>query len=482
MTSALGKRVGEEVNRPDRHAVGEPGSRDLAGGDGGSGWQVCRDAPHVRVRLRDEDGKQAVCTAHVAERLVAREIELGSEGFEIAHRDPGHCLHELLEPFRLAVQLFEHRGPTVLGFVLRLAGSERLREVAPEGIQAGVGHFQEAAHVVGAVFVKEGRRFTRVAVSRIGAVAVALEKTERDQRVKEIGIRAAMQAERVLELAPVIVPPPKRVNSPSSTAERSVFAGQKAIPTSMMRAGVNDSKATSSRQHPLTRVWVTAGALDRISHARNWRLEKAWSTPKFSESGVESRVAGLSISRLAAMRALEYASGTSNRDVQRNTAEAGRQESAAPSGRGWREAQGRTWRGQGAGTIDGGVLITRWHEARKGVPNRSSARAAEDRTFPPPLDRASDSAFHPRVFRRARADPGARSAESPTMPRLRRGHCHFVPDAPRIRYPCSRISAFPASPWHDEYRAPAGPQHRFGVNTCGFEGDLRLVLQDLEAR
>ena len=83
----------------------------------------------------------------------------------------------MLEPYRHAVQLFKHRGPTVLGFVLRLAGSERRREVAPEGIQAGVGHFQEAAHVVGAVFVKEGRRFTRVAISRVGTFAVALEET-----------------------------------------------------------------------------------------------------------------------------------------------------------------------------------------------------------------------------------------------------------------------------------------------------------------
>ena len=87
----------------------------------------------------------------------------------------------------------------MLGFVLRLAGSERLRQVAPEWIEPRVGHFQEAAHVVGTVFVEERRRFARVAVSRIGAVAVALQKSERDQRVEEIGIRTAMQAERVLE-------------------------------------------------------------------------------------------------------------------------------------------------------------------------------------------------------------------------------------------------------------------------------------------
>ena len=78
----------------------------------------------------------------------------------------------------------------------------------------------------------------RVAIARLRAVAVALEKAQRHQRVEEIGIGARVQAERraaarrrSCALAPSVV------NSPSSTAESRTLAGQKAMPTSMIRAG-----------------------------------------------------------------------------------------------------------------------------------------------------------------------------------------------------------------------------------------------------
>ena len=45
---------------------------------------------------------------------------------------PGHRVHELLEPGRVGVELVEHRLAGVLDLVLRLAGPQRLGEVAPE--------------------------------------------------------------------------------------------------------------------------------------------------------------------------------------------------------------------------------------------------------------------------------------------------------------------------------------------------------------
>ena len=64
-------------------------------------------------------------------------------------------------------------------------------------IEASVGHLEEAAHELRAVAIEEQRGLRRVAIARVGAVAVALEKAKRHQRVEEIGIGPRMQTERV---------------------------------------------------------------------------------------------------------------------------------------------------------------------------------------------------------------------------------------------------------------------------------------------
>ncbi len=138
--------------------------------------------------------------AHVAECFVAAEIKLGREGLKIPRRNPRHGFHELGQPFRPAVQLFEHRGFAVFGFVLRLTCAEGFRQIAPERIQSVVGHLQEATCVLRAPFVEEERRLRRVAITPGGTVAVSLEEPEGDQSVEEIGIRPWMQAERRLKL------------------------------------------------------------------------------------------------------------------------------------------------------------------------------------------------------------------------------------------------------------------------------------------
>ena len=97
----------------------------------------------------------------------------------------------------------------MLDFVLRLAGAKGLRQVAPEAIEPRVGHLEEAAHIARAARSRNRAVSRGVAVARVGAVAVALEKAQRHERVEEVGNRAAVQAQRpsansapVMALAP----------------------------------------------------------------------------------------------------------------------------------------------------------------------------------------------------------------------------------------------------------------------------------------
>ena len=201
ITSAFGKRLREEIERPCRDPIGESRGRDLPFGDGGGGRKVQRRASQVRVPPGHEHGQLAGRTADVTEGPITREIELLGEGLKIARGDAAHRIHELLEPLGLAVELGEHGRAGVLDLVLRVAGPESLGEVAPESVQAGVGHFQEAAHELRAVPIEEQGGFRRIAISRFRAIAVALEKAKRHQRVEEIGIGSRVQPKRRLQLA-----------------------------------------------------------------------------------------------------------------------------------------------------------------------------------------------------------------------------------------------------------------------------------------
>ena len=151
--------------------------------------------------LGDEHRQLAGRTTDVADGAIAREIELLGERPEVGGRDPAHRVHELLEALGLAVELGEHRRPGVLDLVLRLTGAQPFGEIAPEAIQPGVGHFEEPAHELGAVPIEEQRRLGRVAVARVGPVAIALEKAQGEQRVEEIGVGPRVEAERLLQIA-----------------------------------------------------------------------------------------------------------------------------------------------------------------------------------------------------------------------------------------------------------------------------------------
>ena len=139
--------------------------------------------------------------AHVTDGAITREVELLGEGLKIAGGDAAHRIHELLEPLGLAVELGKHGRAGVLDLVLRAAGPESLGEVAPESVQAGVGHFQEAAHELRAVPIEKHGGFRRIAIARFRAIALALKKPKRHQRVEEIGIGSRVQPKRRLQLA-----------------------------------------------------------------------------------------------------------------------------------------------------------------------------------------------------------------------------------------------------------------------------------------
>ena len=151
-------------------------------------------------RAGDDRRQLAGRAADVGERPVRREIELVGKGLEIGARDAGHRRHELLEPRRIGIELVEHRLAALLDLVLRLAGAERRGEIGPEGIEAAVRHFEQAADVAraGAIEIESGGG--RVHVARARAVAAPGEQAERDQSVEEVKGRARMKAERLLQL------------------------------------------------------------------------------------------------------------------------------------------------------------------------------------------------------------------------------------------------------------------------------------------
>ena len=63
----------------------------------------------------------------------------------------------------------------MLDLVLRLTRLQGFGEVSPEAVQAGVGHLEDPADVLGAVGVEERGRFGGVAVASVVAEPVSLE-------------------------------------------------------------------------------------------------------------------------------------------------------------------------------------------------------------------------------------------------------------------------------------------------------------------
>ena len=199
ITSAWGS--GSARKSPDpTDAVAEPGGGDRLLGDGGHRGQVVAGATQVGVAAGQDHGELTGGAADVTDRRVPREVDLLGEGVEVARGDARHGAHELLEARRVAVELLEHPGTRALDLVLRLACLQRFGQVAPERIEPGVGHLEEATDVGRALLVQERRRLRRVAIPSVVAVAVAPEEPERHECVEEVVDAAPVQAKASAEL------------------------------------------------------------------------------------------------------------------------------------------------------------------------------------------------------------------------------------------------------------------------------------------
>ena len=157
----------------------------------------------------------------------------------------------------------------MLDLVLRAAGAEPLGEIAPEAIEARVGHLEDAAHELRAVPVEEQRRLRRVAVARLRRRRRRARESEAPPaRRRSRGWRAGAARAPSAARAPVIDVPPSVVKSPSSTAESSTFAGQKAMPTSTgMRPHRHQGRpAIAGRRAARARCGSTASAVFACTH------------------------------------------------------------------------------------------------------------------------------------------------------------------------------------------------------------------------
>ena len=114
------------------------------------------------------------------------EGEFCCDGHVCAVADAGHGAEKAAEALGVGVERCEGIAFAVADFVLRLAGAEGGGEIAPEGIEAVVGHLEHAADVGGLALVEEEIGGGRVVV---GAVA-ALEEVEGDEGVEEVVARS----------------------------------------------------------------------------------------------------------------------------------------------------------------------------------------------------------------------------------------------------------------------------------------------------
>jgi hypothetical protein len=146
----------------------------------------------VSVSPRDLDRQPALSTADIGKGLVLAPGEGCRDGPRSREADARHGTQEQLEPGRVGVHGREQVGLAVLGLVLGQAGLERVREVAPEAVQAPIHHLEDATHVgrLGAVEIELG--FGGIGVA---PVREPLEHAERHKRVQEVMSTTLVEAQ-----------------------------------------------------------------------------------------------------------------------------------------------------------------------------------------------------------------------------------------------------------------------------------------------
>ena len=175
--------------------------------------------------------------------------------------DARHRREELLQPRRIGVQRLERvRGRRASTSFCGWPVRKRLGQAAPERIEPGVRHLEDAADIRRLVPVEEqiGLRSVRVARRRSASRnprATSVSRKSRDDR--------AMQAQAGRAGASCDSGPrASSVKTPISTALSSVFAGQNAKPVCRIFSGVSWSGTMAPRR------WVWNGIIDRITPTR----------------------------------------------------------------------------------------------------------------------------------------------------------------------------------------------------------------------
>src|SRR5215510_5964298 len=157
--------------------------------------QIESDALDTWMSLRNFNAKQSCRATDITQRAVAREIEFLGQRFKVDPRKAGHCVKELLQLRRIRIELLENTFFALLGFVLRLTGSQGLRQAVPEFEEPCVQHLQNSTYVSRALPIQIQSRRGRIEIFGVLSFAFALQKFHYEKRIEEICDAARMQAE-----------------------------------------------------------------------------------------------------------------------------------------------------------------------------------------------------------------------------------------------------------------------------------------------
>jgi hypothetical protein len=121
-------------------------------------------------------------------------IKFGRDRLRSAGADAAHCPEEAAQPLRLRIE----RGEEVrimLGFVLHFPCLQGFGKRAPEAVEPGIGHFEDATDIRRLGLVEEEVRVGSIAIDAVGA----FEQLQGNQRIEKVARRTGMQFEPGLQ-------------------------------------------------------------------------------------------------------------------------------------------------------------------------------------------------------------------------------------------------------------------------------------------